>query len=67
MSKVKVRVVLEETLIYDQVVEMDRKEFEELKEGIPFTEDAILEALDLTDVVCPHRQIQHFEVVGGKA
>lgn len=63
MSKVKVRVVVEETLRYDQVIEMRREDFEELGDGIPFTQSEICEYLNKADVTCLDCEVQRFETV----
>lgn len=62
MSTVKVRVVFKETLLYVQNVEMAQEDFEELKEGIPFTKGEIWKMLDLSDVAYCHADIQEFAI-----
>lgn len=67
MSKVRVRIVVEETLRYDQIIELTQEDFEELEEGIPFTQSEICEYLDRADVTCLDCDIQRFEIVEEEA
>ena len=60
-EKVKVRIVVEETLRYDP------EDFEELDDGIPFTQSEICEYLNKADVTCLDCEVQRFEIVEDEA
>lgn len=67
-EKVKVRVVVEEILRYDQVIEMTQEDFDvldvDLEEGVPDTATQIRDTLDLNAVICLDCEVQRFEIVG---
>lgn len=72
MNKVKVRVVVEETLRYDQTIEMRRELFERLDRymdmGVPFTSERVRDdLLDIRNFACTGIEVQRFEIVEDEA
>lgn len=71
MSKVKVRIVVEETLRYDQVIEISRELFEaldwRLEDGIAGTDEIVRDYLDKSAVTCLDCEVQRFEIVEDEA
>ena len=67
MSKVKVRIVVEETLRYDQIIELTQEDFDvldvDLEECVPDTATQIRDMLDLNAVTCLECEVLRFEIV----
>lgn len=71
MSTVKVRVVVEEVLRYDQTVEMTQEDFEQwdqaMEDGTPDIDTEVRDLLDPCAVICLECDVQRFEIVEDEA